>query len=151
MFLYYIVLTAPPSAPADIKVMSLECDSVKITIQPPDITGGLTVERYWIRHKLEGEDWLQEDQYISHKASTSAITVRVTKLTPEMSYYFGVCADNALGKGDFLDTGSAIVLPRKLGMYDLHLHNGEIACRRLKEYCPLPYLSETAFFKISLF
>ena len=135
MFLYCIFLSAPPNAPAEIKVTNIKCDSVMLEIQPPDITGGLTVERYWIRQKLEGEDWPQEDQYISHKASKSAITVRVTKLTPEMPYYFGVCADNALGKGDFLDSGSAIVLPRKLGMYDLHLYNGEIACRRLICQC----------------
>ena len=58
------------------------------------------------------------DELTSIKAATQAVTTRVAKLTPEKSYYFGVCAENATGKGDFLDTESATVLPRTLGKYD---------------------------------
>ena len=89
-----------------------------LTVKPAENNGGLKIERYWIRQKQEGQDWPEEDELPSVKAFSNAITVRVTKLTPEESYYFGACAENAMGKGDFLDSDFVTVLPKRLGMYE---------------------------------
>ena len=98
-----------------------------LTIQPPQNNGGLTIDKYWIRSKQEGQEWTKEDEHTSVRARSNAVTARVVRLTPEKSYYFGVCAENTMGKGDFLDTHTATVLPKRLGMYvkaNKDEHNG---------------------------
>ena len=113
-----MILSALPSSPAEIKVIKVESDNVTLTIQPPQNNGGLTIERYWIRKKLDGQQWTRAYEPATVETVSKAITISVVNLTQENSYHFGACAENAMGKGDFLDTDSATVLPRKMGMFD---------------------------------
>ena len=106
--------SAVPGKPMDIKVEIPrdQSDRVNVYWKAPEKNGGLDIQWYHIRKKEANSDWDHESITI---VRGSVMTQRVINLTPEKSYFFGVCAENKMGKGDFVDTDEPVTLPKRKG------------------------------------
>ena len=90
----------------------IKCDEVTLSWNAPKDNGGTGILYYHIRLKQEGSMW-------ENKMTVRAgVLIRpIKKLKPELSYYFGICAENTVGEGEYCETTEPTKLPKRLGMY----------------------------------
>ena len=113
-----LFISAVPGKPINIKVTIPrdESDLVNVSWEAPEMSGGLDVQHYHIRKKEADHDWdLVDIKIRASPTKQPVMTQQVIKLIPEKSYFFGVCAENEMGKGDFADIEEPVTLPKRKG------------------------------------
>ena len=76
----------------------------------PTNNGELHILKYYVRIKHNDGPW--EDIY---EVDSSVHSQIVEDLKPETPYYFGVCAENRIGKGEMCYTTYPTTLPKRPG------------------------------------
>ena len=107
-YIFYSMIAAAPSKPADISVKNIKDDSLTLTWKPPKEDGGSKVEKYHIMMKEDDGDW---KELATVKAYDN--DYKVPNLKPNKKYDFAVVAENKAGRGDATETVSPTVLKEK--------------------------------------
>ena len=110
----FYTFTDVPGKPLDVYIADVSCTTLILNWEAPENDGGSIINSYCIRQKQEEDEWQYLHEVIPSNGSKQSKSI-VVNLTPLKEYYFGVGAKNKIGKGDYKDTDSPIVL-RSRGM-----------------------------------
>lgn len=97
-----------PGIALNTKVYPISTTESCLTWDPPEDDGGSDIKQYIIRRSTNRVDW-QEIGFLKPKTVTARIDCKVQFPDQDESFYFGVCAENENGRGEFNDA------PKPLG------------------------------------
>lgn len=110
-----------PSKPTEIGISKTESESEMVTLtwKAPKRDGGTSIKKYNIRVRHDGDESVIP--YEPKNYRSISFHKEVTELIPESKYYFGVCAENEIGPGEYIDTEKPIVIPKKICKYNSYI------------------------------
>ena len=112
IYVLQFVFSEKPSIPGSpLEASNISKDKVTLSWKPSSNDGGSPITSYIV----ESRDGFQGIYVPAGKTERQTHTVTVDKLKDGKDYYFRVCAENALGRSDYLQTEKAIVPKSEFG------------------------------------
>ncbi|ESO04852.1 hypothetical protein HELRODRAFT_191479 [Helobdella robusta] len=99
-----IIVKSPPSSPTNMRILSMETDSVTLAWDQPEIDGGSPITGYVI----DKSDAARGPWTTVGRVDNTARSYKVTRLLPGSRYNFRVSGENDVGVGYSLETREPI-------------------------------------------
>lgn len=107
------MISVKPGPPTDLRACRVTEDFIEIEWNTPKSDGGTAITNYHIEiSPFKPSNW----QKLS-KVSAYDTYFRAMRLEEDMDYYFSVCAENSVGKGESCQTPHPITTKRGLRKY----------------------------------
>lgn len=109
----FLSSAALPGVPVDLRASRVGEDFVEMEWDAPKSDGGSAI----INYHLEISAFKPGDWQKLAKVSAYDTYCRAVRLEEDMDYYFAVCAENSLGKGEFCEMTKPVKTKRGLCKY----------------------------------
>lgn len=107
-----LTIVEKPDVPeAPLEATDISKDTVTLSWKPSPKDGGSPITAYIV----ESRDSWKAKWMPAGKTEADTCTFTVDKLKEKQEYYFRVCAENVVGKSDYLETPKAITPKSKFG------------------------------------
>ena len=107
----YIYFLGAPSPPQNVKVTKVVKNSVNLEWSPPVSDGGSKIRRYQIWKRVEmSDDWVKVASVETYKTNYT-----MSDLDFDVTYIFGVTAENDVGVSDRCDVETSIKIEKPSG------------------------------------